>query len=149
MFKKFSEDQNPQQSSQKDNIYTQIPMYFIDFLCIHREHLPLKKTRELFQTHEYNQRIKNSNIVGSLIKREIDLLEGMSRKRYSGPVGWVDARGDGEIGIALRCGEIAADEKSIRIFAGCGIVAGSNPDEELAESQAKLNPMRTALETLA
>ena len=82
-------------------------------------------------------------------KSLIDVLEGMSRNRYAGPVGWIDAKGDGEIGIALRCGELAGDKKSIRIFAGCGIVSGSNPDEELAESQAKLKPMRTALETLA
>ena len=82
-------------------------------------------------------------------KTLISELEGMSRGRYAGPVGWIDARGDGEIGIALRCGEISKDNKSIRIFAGCGIVSGSNPDEELAESQAKLNPMRTALEALA
>ena len=79
----------------------------------------------------------------------INVLESMPRNRYAGPVGWIDARGDGEIGIALRCGEISEDKKSIRIFAGCGIVSGSNPDEELAESQAKLKPMRTALETLA
>lgn len=82
-------------------------------------------------------------------KALINVLEGMSRNRYAGPVGWIDSRGDGEIGIALRSGEIAKDNKSIRIFAGCGIVAGSNPEEELAESQAKLNPMRTALEALA
>ena len=79
----------------------------------------------------------------------INVLESMARNRYAGPVGWIDARGDGEIGIALRCGEISEDKRSIRIFAGCGIVSGSNPDEELAESQAKLKPMRTALETLA
>lgn len=79
----------------------------------------------------------------------INVLEGMPRGRYAGPVGWIDARGDGEIGIALRSGEISKDNKSIRIFAGCGIVAGSSPDDELAESQAKLNPMRTALEALA
>ena len=76
-------------------------------------------------------------------------LEGMSRGRYAGPVGWIDSRCDGEIGIALRSGEISKDKKSIRIFSGCGIVSGSNPEEELAESQAKLNPMRTALEALA
>ena len=70
-------------------------------------------------------------------------IEGMSRGRYAGPVGWIDAAGDGELGIALRCGQINADE--IRIFAGCGIVAGSNPDKELAESEAKLIPMRSAL----
>jgi menaquinone-specific isochorismate synthase len=70
-------------------------------------------------------------------------LEGMSRGRYAGPVGWIDARGDGELGIALRCGQI--EEKEIRLFAGCGIVAGSNPQRELAESQAKFAPMLNAL----
>jgi len=84
-----------------------------------------------------------------IARKTIAELEQMDRGRYAGPVGWIDARGDGEIGIALRTGEIAEDNKSIRIFAGCGIVAGSNPEEELAESQAKLNPMRTALEALA
>lgn len=79
----------------------------------------------------------------------INELEEMNRGRYAGPVGWIDARGDGEIGIALRTGELSEDEKSIRIFSGCGIVAGSNPEDELAESQAKLSPMRTALEIRA
>ena len=78
----------------------------------------------------------------------INELEGMNRSRYAGPVGWVDARGDGEMGIALRCGLISDDARSVRVFAGCGIVAGSVPEDELAESQAKLSPMRTALETL-
>jgi menaquinone-specific isochorismate synthase len=75
-------------------------------------------------------------------------LEQMNRQRYAGPVGWIDANGDGEIAIALRCGLLSQDKKSIRIFAGCGIVAGSDPANEFAESQAKLMPMRTALETL-
>jgi menaquinone-specific isochorismate synthase len=79
----------------------------------------------------------------------INELEEMNRGRYAGPVGWIDARGDGEIGIALRTGELSDDEKTIRIFSGCGIVAGSNPEDELAESQAKLSPMRTALEIRA
>jgi menaquinone-specific isochorismate synthase len=79
----------------------------------------------------------------------INELEEMNRGRYAGPVGWIDARGDGEIGIALRTGELSEDEKTIRIFSGCGIVAGSNPEDELAESQAKLSPMRTALEIRA
>jgi len=70
-------------------------------------------------------------------------IESMSRGRYAGPVGWIDAAGDGELGIALRCGQI--DGNSIRIFAGCGIVAGSDSDKELAESVAKLVPMRSAL----
>jgi menaquinone-specific isochorismate synthase len=76
----------------------------------------------------------------------IRALEGMDRNRYAGPVGWMDATGDGEFGIALRCGEIDADDpKRIRLFAGCGIVAGSDPVSELAESAAKLKPMRYAL----
>ena len=70
-------------------------------------------------------------------------IEESSRGRYAGPVGWIDAAGDGELGIALRCGQINAD--SIRIFAGCGIVAGSDPDKELTESHAKFVPMRSAL----
>ncbi|HXB46203.1 MAG TPA: isochorismate synthase [Streptosporangiaceae bacterium] len=71
-------------------------------------------------------------------------LEGMDRGRYSGPVGWVDARGSGEWAIALRCGEIAG--KRARLFAGGGIVAGSQPESELAETETKFRPMRRALE---
>ena len=70
-------------------------------------------------------------------------IEGISRGRYAGPVGWIDAAGDGELGIALRCGQINGD--SIRIFAGCGIVDGSDPEIELAETNAKFAPMRSAL----
>ena len=81
-----------------------------------------------------------------IAKRAIDEIEGISRGRYAGPIGWIDANGDGELGIALRCGQISNDDKSIRIYAGCGIVAGSDPEREYAESQAKLLPMRTALE---
>jgi menaquinone-specific isochorismate synthase len=79
-------------------------------------------------------------------QRTIDEIEGISRGRYAGPIGWIDANGDGELGIALRCGQISSDAKSIRIYAGCGIVAGSDPEREFAESQAKLLPMRNALE---
>ncbi|MCX6447865.1 MAG: isochorismate synthase [Actinobacteria bacterium] len=80
-----------------------------------------------------------TNVAADLIKR----IEGMSRGRYAGPVGWLDARGDGELGIALRCGQITVNE--IQIYAGCGIVAGSNPEKELSESSAKFAPMRSAL----
>ncbi len=70
-------------------------------------------------------------------------LEGMDRGRYAGPVGWMDADGDGEWGIALRSAEVSGN--SIRLFAGCGIVADSDPEAELAESQAKFVPVRDAL----
>ena len=85
-------------------------------------------------------------VCGTPTERALALIretEGMDRGRYSGPVGWFDAHGDGEFGIALRCAEF--DGAHVRAFAGCGIVAGSDPDSELAESAAKLLPIRNAL----
>jgi menaquinone-specific isochorismate synthase len=71
-------------------------------------------------------------------------LEGMDRGRYAGPVGWVDGAGNGEWCIALRCAEL--DRTRARLFAGGGIVADSDPAAELAETQAKLRPVQSALE---
>lgn len=71
-------------------------------------------------------------------------LEQMDRERYAGPVGWVDADGNGEFCIALRCAQLEGD--TARLFAGCGIMAGSVPSAELAEAQVKFRPMRSALE---
>jgi len=83
-----------------------------------------------------------TNAARSLIRE----IEGLDRGRYAGPVGWVGADGDGEWGIALRSAEISPrDRHHIRLFAGCGIVAASDPQAELAESEAKLEPMRYAL----
>jgi menaquinone-specific isochorismate synthase len=73
-------------------------------------------------------------------------LEGMDRGRYAGPVGWLDGNGDGEFGIALRCAELTDGGAAVRMFAGCGIVAGSSPTAELAETQAKLAAFQAALE---
>ncbi|MGY1684029.1 isochorismate synthase MenF [Geodermatophilus sp. SYSU D00867] len=74
-------------------------------------------------------------------------LEGMDRGRYAGPVGWLDARGDGEFGLALRCAQLVDDDPcSARLFAGCGIVAGSDPAAELAETQSKFAAFQAALE---
>jgi isochorismate synthase len=73
----------------------------------------------------------------------IRALEGFDRGRYAGPVGWVDARGDGEWAIALRGAEL--DGARARLVAGAGIVAGSDPEAEWAETQAKLEPMLRAL----
>ncbi|WP_246080857.1 isochorismate synthase [Modestobacter altitudinis] len=80
--------------------------------------------------------------------RVITELEGMDRGRYAGPVGWLDARGDGEFGLALRCAELTGADggRQARLFAGCGIVSGSDPVAELAETQAKLAAFQTALE---
>jgi menaquinone-specific isochorismate synthase len=70
-------------------------------------------------------------------------IEGMERGRYAGPVGWMDATGDGEWGLALRSAEL--DGSTVRLFAGCGIVADSDPAAELAEAQAKFVPVRDSL----
>ncbi|GAA3460968.1 isochorismate synthase MenF [Saccharothrix longispora] len=76
--------------------------------------------------------------------RVIEELEGLDRGRYAGPVGWVDGRGNGELGIALRCARV--DGRTARLFAGCGLVAESDPDSEVREAHAKMLPFREALE---
>ena len=92
-------------------------------------------------------------------------LEGMDRERYAGPVGWVDWRGEGQWCIALRSGQVLASTTqlagtqggpagypmgnqpvgSVRIFAGAGIMPDSVATDELAETNAKMAPMRAAL----
>jgi menaquinone-specific isochorismate synthase len=74
-------------------------------------------------------------------------LEGMDRGRYAAPVGWMDADGDGEWAIALRCAEVSGGTPGrARLFAGAGIVAESDPESELEETRLKLRPMLSALE---
>jgi isochorismate synthase EntC len=70
-------------------------------------------------------------------------LEPFDRGPYAGPVGWVDARGDGAFAVALRGAEIDGPHALLR--AGAGIVAGSDPDAEWAETVAKFEPMLRAL----
>ncbi len=71
-------------------------------------------------------------------------IEGMDRGVYSGGVGWIDAAGDGEIGIALRCG-VRTGPHELTAYAGGGIMGDSDPDSELAETVAKLRPVLGAL----
>ena len=71
-------------------------------------------------------------------------LEGMDRGVYAGGVGWVDASGDGVIGVALRCG-VRTGERELVAYAGGGIMADSVPAAELAETEAKLRPVLGAL----
>ena len=88
-------------------------------------------------------------VCGTPTERALALIreiEGMDRGRYAGPVGWFDRHGDGEFGIALRCASVDVERAEVRSYAGCGIVAGSDPVDELAESVAKLVPIRDALE---
>ena len=75
--------------------------------------------------------------------RYLQKVEGFDRGRYAGPVGWIDARGDGCFALGIRCAEV--DGARARIYAGNGIVAGSDPAEELAETQLKLQALLAAL----
>lgn len=79
-------------------------------------------------------------VAGALIRK----LEHMDRGPYAGPVGWLDAAGNGEWGIALRGAVIEAPD-TVRLYAGCGIVEGSQPEAELAETWAKFRPMLESL----
>ncbi|QYM63672.1 isochorismate synthase MenF [Microbacterium sp. Se5.02b] len=74
-------------------------------------------------------------------------LEPFDRGRYAGPVGWVDAEGNGEWAIALRCAQFTAGEDAIGVtaYAGAGIVAGSDPESELLETRVKFRPLVDAL----
>jgi menaquinone-specific isochorismate synthase len=70
-------------------------------------------------------------------------VEGFDRGRYAGAVGWVDGRGDGAFVVGIRCAEIAG--RLARLFAGVGVVEGSDPDDELAETQLKLQALLAAV----
>ncbi|MBT1677138.1 isochorismate synthase [Curtobacterium aurantiacum] len=71
-------------------------------------------------------------------------LEGVDRGRYAGPVGWMSATGDGEWMLALRSARID-DDGTVRAWAGAGIVAGSEPEREVAETALKFRPITDAL----
>ena len=72
-------------------------------------------------------------------------VEGMSRGRYGGAVGWFDSSGNGVWAVSIRCAEYSNNNKTARLFAGGGIVADSEPLSELAETQAKLQAMLAAI----
>jgi menaquinone-specific isochorismate synthase len=88
--------------------------------------------------------------VGGLPRSEalatISALEGFDRGLYAGPVGWVDAAGDGEWAVALRGAQLQG--RLARLVAGAGIVAGSDPEAEWAETEVKLRPMLAAVGAL-
>jgi isochorismate synthase len=73
----------------------------------------------------------------------IDENEGFDRGWYAGPVGWLSADGDGELMVALRCGLV--DGSCVTLYAGCGIVADSDPDREWEESRIKMRAVAAAL----
>ncbi|WP_419994062.1 isochorismate synthase [Streptomyces boninensis] len=78
-----------------------------------------------------------------LARHVIAETEPFDRDYFTGAVGWCDSEGDGEWVVALRCAEVQG--AGLRLFAGAGIVPGSDPDSELAETSAKLRTFLTAL----
>lgn len=75
----------------------------------------------------------------------LERYEATERGRYAGPVGWVDGAGEGEFGLALRCGLVSRGGGELRLFAGGGIMPDSRPEVELAETRAKMAPLLQAL----
>ncbi len=73
----------------------------------------------------------------------IPALEGFDRGWYAGPIGWTDAHEDGELCVALRCALLEGREA--RCYAGVGVVADSDPQAELAETEAKLEALLPVL----
>lgn len=73
----------------------------------------------------------------------IGTIEPFERGFYTGTVGWCDANGDGQWAVTIRCAE--ADERTLRLFAGAGIVVGSKPESELAETEAKFRTILQAM----
>lgn len=91
-------------------------------------------------------------VAGTPTRTAIDLiaeLEPFDRGRYAGAVGWIDADGDGEWAIALRCAQfdrsVGGHDIPLTAYAGAGIVAGSDPESELLETRVKFRPIVEAL----
>lgn len=85
-------------------------------------------------------------VAGTPTKAAVDLIREMeptSRGRYAGPVGWMNSDGDGVFAIALRCGQLEGGRMTL--FAGGGLVEGSEEAPEFAETELKLAPMLAAL----
>ncbi|MET9608243.1 isochorismate synthase [Streptomyces sp. NPDC006512] len=129
--------------------------------CDQPEHLYLPHLTHLATriTGTLNENVSSLALAGALhptaavggtpTARALDLiqaLENSDRGRYAAPVGWQDARGDGEWCIALRCAAIEGNR--LRLYAGCGIVADSDPEAEWQETEVKLTAMRTLFEEL-
>jgi isochorismate synthase len=85
-------------------------------------------------------------VAGAPREAALDLigeLEPFDRGRYAGPVGWMDANGDGEWAIALRCARLQDEEATL--YAGAGVVADSDPAKELEETERKFRAFLDAL----
>lgn len=78
-----------------------------------------------------------------IARDRITALEGFDRDMFAGMVGWCDANGDGEWAVTIRCGTV--EGRSVRLYAGAGIVRDSDPEAEWLETEAKLATMKQAL----
>ncbi len=74
---------------------------------------------------------------------ELRERERIERGWYAGPVGWMNLDGDGELAVAIRSALLSGNQATL--YAGAGIVAGSDPEAELAETRLKLQPLLSAL----
>jgi isochorismate synthase len=110
----------------------------------------LSSDRALFRAAS---RLHPTPAVGGVpLPRALDFIaehENLDRGWYAGPFGWVGHTGDGDLAVAIRSGllldPVRDGYRRARLFAGCGIVADSNPDAELAETELKFRPMLGAL----
>lgn len=85
-------------------------------------------------------------VSGVPVEAALDFIrehEGIDRGWYAGGFGWINAAEDGDFAVALRSGLVEANRA--HLFAGCGIVAESEPDSEWSETLVKLQPILTAL----
>jgi isochorismate synthase len=109
---------------------------------------PLRATaREGHDVLDFVERLHPTPATGGRPReRALELLrecEGFDRGWFAGPVGWLNAEGGGEFVVGIRSAYATASEVSVA--AGCGIVAGSDPERELAESRLKMRAMLWAL----
>jgi len=100
-------------------------------------HMLLNLVEQLHPTPAVGGRPRNAAL------RLIRECEKLDRGWYAGAVGWLDRQGEGEFSVAIRSALLHANEATL--FAGCGIMADSDPEREYAESRLKLDPMLAAL----
>lgn len=120
----------------------------LSFSNVHHLYTPVRGTLSNGSTLiDLVERLHPTPAVGGYPKEEARAFirdnEGFDRGWYASPIGWLDAEGNGEFMVALRSAIISGQRA--RLFAGCGIMGESDPEQELAESDVKLRPMLAAL----
>jgi isochorismate synthase len=120
----------------------------LSFSNVHHLYTPIDGTLSNGSTlFDLVERLHPTPAVGGYPKEPARVFlrdhEGFDRGWYASPIGWLDADGNGEFIVALRSAIVSGQRA--RLFAGCGIVAESDPEQELAESDVKMRPMISAL----